>query len=210
MFTGLIQEVGILARFIQRGNYHLLTIDAEMSARVKAGDSIACDGACLTVTEVVSGSFTVEASQETKQRTILSDYSPGRGIHLEQALQIGARLDGHFVTGHIDDCGTIGTMKRVGDSTEIEIRFNRKYDPLVVEKGSIAINGISLTVNRCLSGLLSVNVIPHTIEKTTIREWCVGQKVNVEFDIVGKHILKIQQSVSSKSLTKEKLFESGW
>ena len=210
MFTGLIQEVGKLVQLERRGNYRLLTLEAEMSTAVKIGDSVACDGACLTVTSFSSNRFTVEASQETEQRTILSDYQVSKRIHLEQALQVGDRLDGHFVTGHIDDCGKISAINRIGESTELEIWFDQRHAPLVVEKGSIAVNGISLTVNQSKQGVLTVNLIPHTMNRTTVVDWAVGQKVNLEFDLIGKHILKIQQTTSATSLTKQKLLESGW
>ncbi len=217
MFTGLIEQVGVLQCISKRGNYTVLTIRSEIdSTDLQMGESIACDGACLTVTKIDRDAFTVEASQETLERTILSSYRIGAKLNLERALQVGDRVGGHYVTGHVDTVGRIASAKTVGESIEIFAAYEPEFDILVVEKGSIAINGISLTVNSVESGQMSVNVIPHTLSATNVEDWARGDKINLEFDLIGKYVMK--QSTSNKShvshisqnLTEKKLRESGW
>ncbi len=211
MFTGLIEDVGLLKDIRSRGNYKVLTIASKIADdNLALGDSIDCDGACLTVTEFGKGQFTVEASQETAARTILNSYRPGRRINLERALQVGGRLGGHFVSGHIDCTGTIEHARTVGESLEIAVTFDRQYDRLVIEKGSIAINGISLTVNAVKPGWFAVNLIPHSVAQTTVGDWKAGESVNLEFDLIGKYILKIHSGSESNSLIHKMLKESGW
>ncbi len=211
MFTGLIEDVGTITDLHTRGNYRVMTVESRLADdQLQIGDSVDCDGACLTVTEKGHGTFIVEASQETAARTILINYRRGDKLNLERALQVGARLGGHFVTGHIDCTGTVESARMIGESLEIAVSFDKQYDPLVIEKGSIAINGISLTINSERSGWFSVNLIPHSVAQTTIGDFRPGQQVNLEFDLIGKYILKINRSDSSKTLTTDILRESGW
>ncbi len=210
MFTGLIETVGTIQALSKRGNYLTLTIKSKFDTEtIKIGESIACDGTCLTVIKKEKAVFTVEASQESIQKTILSEYRSGTTINLERALQVGDRMGGHFVSGHIDDKGIVDSVNKIGDSTEIAVRFNTKFDLLIVEKGSIAINGISLTVNKVSSGWFNVNIIPHTIKETTLKDLNSGSLVNLEFDLIGKYILKSHNPDSGK-LTKDKIIKSGW
>jgi len=211
MFTGLIQSVGKLSALGTRSNYRILTIFSPLADdTVALGESIACDGACLTVVETKVGSFVAEASQETARRTILDDYRIGRRINLERALQIGDRLGGHFVMGHVDDVGRVDYLRRIGESLELAVSFDRRHDPLVIEKGSIAISGVSLTVNEVRPGWFSVNLIPHTAGETNLPALRAGERVNLEFDMIGKYILKSQGQATSGSLTLGKFTESGW
>ncbi len=211
MFTGLIEDVGRLRDIRSRGNYRILTIESTVAdSGLALGDSVDCDGACLTVTAMGKGQFTVEASQETAARTILNTYRPGRRINLERALQVGGRLGGHFVSGHIDCTGQIDHARLIGESLEIAVAFDKAYDKLVIEKGSIALNGISLTINAVRPGWFSVNLIPHSITKTTVSDWKPGESVNLEFDLIGKYILKLHGGSESNSLIRDMLKESGW
>jgi riboflavin synthase len=211
MFTGLIQAVGTISAVGRRGNYRILTVASELADNtIRIGESIACDGACLTVVKQRTGSFVVEASQETARRTILADYRNGARINLERALQVGDRLGGHFVMGHVDTVGRVDYCRSVGESLEIALAYGESYDSLVIEKGSIAINGVSLTVNEVKPGWLSVNVIPHTVGETTIGDIRGGRRVNLEFDMIGKYVLKSQGKGPAGSLTLDKLRESGW
>ena len=211
MFTGLIQTVGTLRQITSRDNYRILSIQASLAGEnLEIGESISCDGACLTVTAFSKSSFEVEASHESVARTIISDYRSGSLINLERALAVGQRMGGHMVSGHIDDTGRVDRLKQIGQSWELAVTFGTDYDNLVVEKGSVAINGVSLTINRCDSGWLTVNVIPHTISQTTLGKLKKGDRVNVEFDIIGKYIAKMMHSENKNSLTIEKLRESGW
>lgn len=211
MFTGLIETIGTIAGVNDKGNYRVLAIESALPPeQIVMGESIACDGACLTVVTLSERSFTVEASQETVARTIAGSYRTGTKLHLERALQIGSRLGGHFVMGHVDDRGSVEQSRRVGQSLEMTIRFDGKFDPLVIDKGSIAINGVSLTINRTASGRLTVNLIPHTVAQTLLGTLKAGDAVNLEFDMIGKYILKSRVSHSNSALTVEKLLESGW
>lgn len=211
MFTGLIEDVGTITDLGTRGNYRILTIRSRLAdEHLHLGDSVDCDGACLTVVEVNRGSFVVEASQETAARTILNGYKRGTTLNLERALQVGGRLGGHFVSGHVDCTGKVDYARRVGESLEVAVGFDRKFDPLVIEKGSIAVNGISLTVNAVRPGWFSVNLIPHSVGRTTVGQFQSGDNVNLEFDLIGKYILKIHSATKSKTLTTDILKESGW
>ncbi|MBN1213716.1 MAG: riboflavin synthase [candidate division Zixibacteria bacterium] len=211
MFTGLIETVGILKEMKTRGNYRILTISSSLPVEeIKNGESIACDGACLTVVGVKKGGFTVEASQETVERTILSNYKTGARINLERALRVGDRLGGHFVSGHIDDTGTVDYFKPVGESWELAVKFDLQHDIYVVEKGSVAINGLSLTVNKCRPGWLTVNLIPHTVKVTAIGALKAGDRVNLEFDLIGKYVARLKDNKEKKGLTRDLLKESGW
>lgn len=212
MFTGLIETVGAVEAIHSRGNYLVMKIASSLPGKeITVGESIACDGACLTVTEVGARTFTVEASQETVARTIVGDYRSGSRLNLERAMRVGDRLGGHLVAGHVDDVGVIEYARDVGESIEVAVTFDREFDPLVIDKGSIAINGISLTINRAREGWLSVNIIPHTAAATTIPDWKPGARVNLEFDMIGKYILKSQMTHQHKgSVTVDKLLNSGW
>jgi len=211
MFTGIIETVGTIRTISPRANYKLLTIqpDSRFDA-LELGESIAVDGCCLTVTEIKKDNFTVEASQETIRMTILKAYKEGRRINLERALTPISRLGGHFVSGHVDCRGKISSLRTIGESLEVSVKYPDEYDYFVVEKGSIAINGISLTVNTVKHNILSVNIIPHTMNETTIHKFKIGDEVNLEFDIIGKYAAKILKKINNEQLTIEKLLESGW
>jgi len=211
MFTGLIETVGEVKEIRRRGDYRVLAIASSIEpTSIQLGESMACDGACLTVTEVTGDRFVVEASPETVARTILGAYKRGSLVNLERAMQLGDRLGGHLVSGHIDDVGVVDYARHVGESIELAVTFDRKYDALVIEKGSIAINGVSLTVNAVRAGWLAVNLIPHTVRATTFGRLKPGNKVNLEFDMIGKYILKLGRMSQSSGLTRDKLTESGW
>ena len=211
MFTGLIETVGTIKELRARGDHRILSVACKFANDNSApGESIACDGACLTVVSIDKGLFEVEASQETAKRTILSSYTVGSRINLEQALKVGGRLGGHFVSGHVDDTGVVDYVRPIGQSLELAVRFDPHFDKLVIDKGSIAINGVSLTVNACRPGWFNVNLIPFTVKETTLGLLQSGHRVNLEFDMIGKYVLKIQGNRTNNTLTREKLIESGW
>lgn len=211
MFTGLIETVGTVAGLSSRGNYRVMTVDApSFAGQLNIGESIACDGACLSVVSFEADGFTVEASQETLDRTTLGTYKKGTRINLERALKVGDRLGGHFVAGHVDTVGRVSAVEPVGKSIRFECTYDNKYDTLVIEKGSIAINGVSLTVNNTGTGRLDVNLIPLTIDETNLTRLKSGDVVNLEFDMIGKYILKASRSKSSGAVTRELLERSGW
>lgn len=211
MFSGLIETVGKINSISNQRNYKVISIVLQnIFDAIQIGESIAIDGTCLTVISFDSKSFTVEASIETINRTILGEYQTGINVNLERALKFSDRLGGHMVSGHIDDKGTVTNLKSVGESITIGIEYDKSYDNLVVEKGSIAVDGISLTVNQSLAGYFEVNIIPHTFKNTTIKSYRLGRRVNLEFDIIAKYINKMNMQTENKSLTKKKLLESGW
>jgi riboflavin synthase len=211
MFTGLIEVVGSLSDIRNRGNYQVLRVStAETFGPLTLGESVSCDGACLTVIESGTGWFLIEASQETAARTILSNYRIGSAVNLERSLSVGSRLGGHFVSGHVDTVGTVTDSRKIGESLALSVRFDRAYDRLVVEKGSIAINGVSLTINRCDDDILSVNIIPFTLQATNLEKVTAGTAVNIEFDLLGKYVLKAAGIPTVGGLTVEKLLSSGW
>ena len=211
MFTGLIETVGTIEQIVKRSNYKVMRIQSGFdTSDLEIGESIACDGSCLTVVSFDTNSFTVEVSQETAVRTIIEHYKVGTNINLERAMKLGSRLGGHLVSGHIDCRGKIEYVKPVGDSIEVAVRFDTSFDDLTIEKGSIAINGISLTINSIKQGWLSVNIIPHTESETTITHFKTSDPVNLEFDMIGKYLLKFIQNKNNKGLTIDKLIESGW
>jgi riboflavin synthase len=211
MFTGLIETVGTLRAIAGRGDYTVLTIGSAIpTEQIVVGESISCDGACLTVVAVESSGFVVEASRETASRTILRTYQTGSKINLERALKVGDRLGGHFVTGHIDCTGIVDYVRKAGESLELAIKYDANNDRLVIEKGSIAINGVSLTVNQCRSGWFTVNIIPHTAAQTTLESLLSGATVNLEFDLIGKYVLNMHEAGSKSDLTIDTILKSGW
>jgi riboflavin synthase len=215
MFTGLIEQVGTLSQRTTRGNYTILTIQSGLpSSELSIGESIACDGACLTVVEFSGDTFTVEASQETAERTLLNTYEVGSRINLERALKVGDRMGGHYVLGHVDCTGAADYLKPVGESLELAVTFEDRFDPWVIDKGSIAINGVSLTVNNCRQGWLVVNLVPLTARETTLYALAKGAPVNLEFDLIGKYVVKMfgksQQNAPASGLSIDTLFKSGW
>jgi riboflavin synthase len=211
MFTGLIQTLGTLRNLASRGNYRILSIESTLAGEaLQVGESISCDGACLTVKSFDRLSFEVEVTQETIRRTIISGYKIGRAINLERSVKTGERLGGHLVNGHVDCTGTVNILKSAGESLELAVSYDLRYDLYVVGKGSVTLNGVSLTVNDSRPGWLAVNIIPHTAEMTNLGRLKSGQQLNIEFDIIGKYVAKMLDKDNTGKLTAEKLRESGW
>lgn len=211
MFTGIIETIGTVVTVRARGSYKLLIVKPDNRLEnLTLGESISVDGCCLTVTESNEDSFIAEASQETSGLSIVGNYKSGTKANLERALLPTSRLGGHFVTGHVDCRGTIERLKKAGNSFELSIRFPAEFDDYLVAKGSIAINGISLTINQIKGDIFIVNLIPFTRERTTVDLFRKGDEVNLEFDILGKHIARLLRKGSKNSLTLDKLIESGW
>ena len=211
MYTGIIESVGKINKITKRDNYLVTSIWHQFpSSELKIGESVSCDGACLTLVSFDDKQFTVEVSQETIGRTILGSYEVGSKINLERAVRLGDRLDGHIVTGHIDCTGIVSEIEIFGQSLCMTIKYNNAFDHLVVEKGSIAINGVSLTVNKTGNGWCMVNLIPHTMGHTNLRELKVNDRINIEFDLIGKYAAKTALKQNQNSLTFAKLKESGW
>ena len=188
MFTGIIEAVGRVAAVKPAGQSAALTIDAgglDMSD-VAVGDSIACNGVCLTVTALVPQGFTVDVSQETLRVT--SGFGPGTAINLEKSLRLSDRLGGHLVSGHVDGVGTVTAVKTVDGNREVIVRFPAELGRYIARKGSIAIDGVSLTVNVVTTDTFSVNLIPHTLAVTNLKDLKQGNRVNLEIDLVARYV----------------------
>lgn len=191
MFTGLIEEVGVVAKTEWRGSAMGIHIRAPRIARdLMPGESVAVDGACLTVERRDDTGFSAYASEETLLRTTLGDASPGRKVNLERALQLGDRLGGHFVSGHVDDTGRVVSLHPQSEGWWLQVSASTVVMGLCVPKGSIAVDGISLTVVEVDDGWFSVAVIPETYRNTTLCQRRAGDRLNLETDQIGKYVMK--------------------
>lgn len=189
MFTGLVEEKGRIATIDTREGGTTLTIQATAVLEdTRIGDSIAVDGTCLTVTSLGDGAFTVDLAPETLERTSLGWLDVGSSVNLERSLRAASRMGGHFVQGHVDQRGTISETWEDGESRRVKIAFDPSFAHLVVPKGFIAVDGISLTVVEAGRDFLTLMLIPHTLEMVTLAEKRPGDPVNLEFDILGKYI----------------------
>jgi len=195
MFTGIIETTGLVKDVIVNGSNRIFWVESSLSGVLQIDQSIAHNGACLTVDEIGGGTHRVTAIKETLEKTELNNWKPGTRINLERCLTLQDRLDGHFVQGHVDTVGECIEIKDQGGSWKFSFRFPKKYGELVIEKGSIAINGISLTAFDVKKSKFSVAIIPYTYEHTSIRDLKKGSHVNLEFDLIGKYI---QRSLSLK------------
>jgi len=192
MFTGIIENKGRVLRVEYRGQEERLTLEIPMDLTdLKLGDSININGVCLTVVEKKEQAIGVDLSLETLEKTILGKLKEGDKVNLERALRLNDRLGGHIVTGHIDGIGVILEKRREKDFLGLRVRIPPSISRYVVQKGSIAIDGISLTVNQCQGEEIQITLIPYTIEKTTLIDKKVGDQVNVEADILGKYVEKM-------------------
>jgi riboflavin synthase len=189
MFTGLIEDVGKIESLRVSGRSAVLTVKTNLSVGgMKLGASIAVNGACLSVVKKGKRNFTVDVSPETLQRTNLEKQNIGSLVNLELPMRLADRLGGHLVTGHVDGVGTIASVKRKGDFTFFTFRVPPKLGSLLVSKGSVAVDGISLTVNECSRERFSVVIIPLTLQNTNLRTRSLGDKVNIETDLIGKYV----------------------
>lgn len=193
MFTGLIEACGTLRRVERRGPGVTLIVQAPpaMVADLVLGESVACDGACLTVTRFGGDNFSVDASAETLQRTTLGERRPGDRLHLERAMRLGDRFGGHIVAGHVDATGLIRSKRPVGRSIAMGFSVPEAVSRYLVAKGSIAIDGVSLTVNEVDPQGFDVVLIPHTQGVVHLADKPVGARVNLEADVIGKYVERL-------------------
>jgi len=200
MFTGIIEDKGKVLRIEYRGQEMRLTIELPPHlTELQLGDSININGVCLTVVNKKEQEIELDLSQETLQKSILGEVKEGSQVNLERALRLVDRLGGHIVTGHIDGIGVIVEKRKQRDFLQLRIRVPESVSRYVVQKGSIAIDGISLTVNEYQGGEIQMTLIPYTIEKTTLMDKKVGDRVNVETDILGKYVEKLLDRGDKKS-----------
>ena len=193
MFTGIVEDVGIVKEVISIRSGVRLKIGSKISKELKNGDSVAVNGACLTVVERKEDNFSVDVSFETLNRTNLGKANSGKRVNLERALKLSDRLDGHIVLGHVDTTATIKSINRVGEFYILSIAIDSYTFEHSVEKGSIAIDGISLTIAKLTENSLDVAVIPFTYENTNLKYLKPGETVNIEVDIIGKYVKKFMK-----------------
>ncbi|MDY6933845.1 MAG: riboflavin synthase [Spirochaetota bacterium] len=214
MFTGLIEKIGTVKNIRKAGNGIYLTISSHSILNgTQIGDSINIDGACQTVTKIEGDSFTVFTSSVTCNLTTLGNFQVNRRVNLERALSPSSRMGGHIVQGHIDGKGLINKMLRDGNGMTIEITVSEDILKYIVEKGSVAVNGISLTVVSLTDSSFNLYVIPETIQKTTLNESVTGTEVNIEVDILAKYVEKMifkTIEVDKDKGLKKRLIEGGF
>lgn len=190
MFTGIIEAQGTVESILQEGSNFHFKIASSISHQLKIDQSVSHNGVCLTVVALDDDSHTVTAIEETMQRSNLGQLSVGKAVNLERAMLASARLDGHIVQGHVDGTGVCTAIEERDGSWHFQFRYQPSPEHLLVDKGSICINGVSLTVVSPQDDLFSVAIIPYTYEHTTFHQIEVGSTINLEFDIIGKYIGK--------------------
>lgn len=189
MFTGLIEEKGIVQKIVKSGPSASLTIKArKVLNELEIGESIAVNGVCLTVTAFISSVFTVDVMLDTLIKTNLGYLTPGAEVNLERALGLGSRLGGHLVTGHVDGTGVILSLDERGIATKMRVKVPPELEKYLVLQGSVALDGVSLTVAELKPGVVMVSLIPHTKKITTLGSKKVGDLLNIETDILGKYV----------------------
>ena len=194
MFTGLIEDVGVIERWRREKGSAILTVATNLPLRsMEPGASIAVNGTCLTVVSRSQTHFTVDVSPETAKRTNLKTLRTGSSVNLERPLRLQDRIGGHLVTGHVDGMATVEAIRSQGEFTFFRFRVAVPTGALLVSKGSVAVDGISLTVNDCDRQRFSVAIIPFTLKHTNLRDRRVGDKVNIETDLIGKYVYKFSQ-----------------
>ncbi len=211
MFTGIIAAVGQLKSLQSVGGDIRLHIDtAKLDLNdVKLGDSIAVNGVCLTVVEMAAKSLQFDVSQETLQRTSLGQLKKGSEANLEKALAVGDRLGGHMVSGHVDGLGEVISKTASARSWQYKIKVPAELERYIAEKGSITIDGVSLTVNGVFEGGFDINIIPHTLEETIIKHYQTGTKVNLEVDLIARYLERLLPQADS-TISRDFLTQHGY
>ena len=193
MFTGIIQAKGRVKEVTHsdKGAVFVFDSDSLDMSSVSIGDSIAVNGVCLTVTDFCDTNFSADVSQETLDCSIFDKLQKGQNVNLEKSLRLNQGIDGHFVSGHVDGIGIVDSIYSEGESTRINISFNQNLEKYVAKKGSVCINGVSLTVNSIEKNIIGINIVPHTFAVTTFGELEIGSRVNIEIDIIARHLEKL-------------------
>ena len=219
MFTGLVAELGTVQRLARQGNSYHLTVGAKkVLENLKIGDSVAVNGACLTVVRMDDSGFTADVMPETVRLTNIGSLQPGSRVNLERTLRLCDGLDGHIVSGHVEGLGTISEQRPEGIAVVVTISTPPELLKYIIKKGSIAIDGISLTVTEVTDTSFSVSLIPHTAKETTLGLKKVGDSVNLETDILGKYVERMltwnnaakEQASPADALDKKMLLENGF
>jgi len=218
MFTGIIEEIGVISNIYHSSESFVLTIEAKKILRdVHLGDSISVNGVCLTVTSFTGNRFTVDVMPETVKATSLKNLKPGTKVNLERAMAAGGRFGGHFVTGHIDGTGVITSKKPFENAVYYEIEARPELLKYIIQKGSIAVDGTSLTVFAITESSFTISLIPHTLQETIIGLKGPGDLVNLECDMIGKYLGQLLKNITgsdsqknSSGITEDFLQENGF
>jgi riboflavin synthase len=191
VFTGIIESLGVVRRIVSQGEGKILQIGCDLDlSDTRIGDSIAVNGACLTAVHLEKHAFSVDMAPETVARTTFKTAVPGMRVNVERAMQLSSRVDGHLVSGHIDGTGVITRLEKKSNALIFTIAVDPHLAGQMIEKGSVAVDGISLTINQCSDTGFSISIIPHTAKLTTIGFKQAGDPVNIETDMIGKYVRK--------------------
>jgi riboflavin synthase len=213
MFTGIVEELGRISRIEQRGENRRITVTAEHSAKeLKTGDSVSVSGVCLTAIDIKASSFCADLAPETWKRTSFSRIREGALVNLELPMKADGRFGGHIVQGHVDGVGKLIALERIADSENwwLHIELPEKVEKYTVYKGSISIEGISLTVAQLENNRCTIAIIPHTVEMTNLHSLKPGDPVNLEADLIAKYVEKMIKGDAESSLTVEDLVQQGF
>lgn len=211
MFTGLIEEIGIVKSITPLGGGRSITVYcSRILEGIKTGDSININGACQTVEKIEKDSFTVTAVEETVKKTTLGNFKKGEKVNLESSLTLSKKLGGHFVLGHVDTTGKIISITKQPASYLVSISYPSEYSKFIIHVGAIAVDGISLTVADFNQHQLTVSIIPHTWKETTLQDRKTGSLVNLEFDVIGKYVSRILGYEKQGGITENWLKELGF
>lgn len=191
MFTGIIESMGIV-RELKKDNDNLhITVSASITNELKIDQSVSHNGVCLTVVGINADEYTVTAIRETLDKTNLSDWNEGDAVNLERAMKLGDRLDGHIVQGHVDQTATCTSIESANGSWYYTFEYDPSLNNITIEKGSVTVNGVSLTVVNSHRSSFSVAIIPYTYEHTNFKDFRIGTRVNLEFDAIGKYVSRL-------------------
>lgn len=191
MFTGIIETLGIIKDIQKEGDNLHITIASSITYELKIDQSVAHNGVCLTVVAISGDEYTVTAIKETILKTNLAEWEVGNIVNLERAMKLGDRLDGHIVQGHVDQTGQCISIEEANGSWYFTFKYDRKLNNITIEKGSITINGVSLTVLNSKEDEFSVAIIPYTFEHTNFKDFTIDTKINLEFDVIGKYVSRL-------------------
>lgn len=193
MFTGIIETLGTVAQIEKDHDNLHITIESDITGELKIDQSISHNGVCLTVVAIDANQYKVTAIRETIEKTNLGDWKQGDRVNLERAMKLGDRLDGHIVQGHVDQTGICKNIENANGSWYYTFGYDAQLNNITIEKGSITVNGVSLTVVNSKADQFSVAIIPYTYEHTNFKDFEVGTKINLEFDVVGKYVSRLNE-----------------
>ncbi|MBX9888093.1 MAG: riboflavin synthase [Flavobacteriaceae bacterium] len=194
MFTGIIETLGTIQEIKKEQNNLHITVESAITTELKVDQSVSHNGICLTVVAINNNAYTVTAIDETVQKTNIGNWIVGNQVNLERAMKLGDRLDGHIVQGHVDQVGACIQASETSGSWFYTFEYDASLNNLTIEKGSITVNGVSLTVVNSKKNQFSVAIIPYTYEHTNFKEFSIGTKVNLEFDVIGKYVAKLHSN----------------